>query len=151
MVISGTPIALYNSQMTTETTNIKEIIMTDTCKVYHSKNWALNSNLHFAKNLETYKPFPSNYEHVANVKCKELDHAFQFTNHFDSPWWDLPVTEKVKESRSTSVGDLVEDNDGKLWLCASLGWVEVEWADEESDPWEVHEDQYGSYLVPKAA
>jgi len=146
-------IALYNSQMTMETTNIKEIIMTDTCKVYHTRCFVLNTHLTFAKKaeLEAFKPFPSNYEHVANVKCKELDHAFQFTNHFDSPWWDLPVTEKVKESRSTSVGDLVEDNDGKLWVCASVGWVEVEWADEENDPYEVRKDEYGEYLVPKAA
>ena len=48
------------------------------------------------------------------------------------------------------VNALVEDEAGKLWLVASVGFEEVEWASDD-DPYEVHEDEYGSYVVPKDA
>lgn len=34
--------------------------------------------------------------------------------------------------RSMSVSDIVETPDGKLWLCDSFGWREVQW-DEEAE------------------
>ena len=102
--------------------------MKKTFKVYHTKNWALNANLHSA-NLDEYKPKESDYELVAYCECT-LGETFHLTNHIDTAWWDNEGVTKVKESRSTSVGDVVEDcRTGKLWLVAGVGWCESSWGD----------------------
>jgi len=115
-------------------------------KVYHTRDWALNSKLHF--DTEGYKPFKSNYKHVATVECEEFGETFSLTNHIEWAWWKNEGVELVEESRSTSVGDLVEDEAGKLWLVAGVGFEVVEWSSDD-DPCEVHTDEYGSYVVPK--
>lgn len=104
---------------------------TEKFKVYHSKDWALNSLLHF--NTDGYVPHKDDYELVAEVHAQDLEQVFFFTNHVDKEWFDHLNVNCVKESRSTSVGDLVEDADGKLHLCAGIGWVEIAWGDESSD------------------
>jgi hypothetical protein len=115
-------------------------------KVYHSTNWALNTKLHF--DTDGYAPVKSNYELVATVHCLDINQASMFTNHIDKAWFDHLNVDVVKESRSTSVGDLVEDEDGILWLCdAWVGWKEVKW--NENDDFVVYTDDYGSYLVSK--
>lgn len=125
----------------TETTETKKF------KVYHSRNFALNSKLHF--DTDGYAPIKANYELVAVVHGLDLEQAFFFTNHVDKAWFDHLNVEVVKESRSTSVGDLVEDEDGQLWLCAFCGWEKVEWSD--NDDLVVWEDDHGSFVVSKEA
>lgn len=101
-------------------------------KVYHTKNWELNSKLHF--DIEGYTPNKDDYELVALVTCDELGMTFQLTNHIDYDWWENEGVELIKESRSTSVGDVVEDEKGQVWVCASVGWEKVEWeAEAEED------------------
>lgn len=100
-------------------------------KVFQSINWSLNSLLHF--NTEGYVPNLKDYELVAVVNGLNVEQAFYFTNHIDKQWFDHLNVEVVKESRSTSVGDLVEDEDGKLWLCQGCGWEEVVWGDDSTD------------------
>lgn len=67
------------------------------------------------------------YEVVANVRTDSLDTAFRMTNHIDRDWTTNPgvVTVGAGPFRSTSVGDIVIDPDGKRHLCASFGWKEV--------------------------
>lgn len=71
----------------------------------------------------TEQSFPNDYELVAEIDCETADEAFKLTNHIDRPWWenDLKV---IKESRSSSVGDIVEI-EGKILLCLDLGWKEL--------------------------
>ena len=103
-------------------------------KVYHSKDWSLNTLLHFVRNDSGYVPDSDDYEVVADVESESLGMVFQYTNSIDDYWWNNENVNAVKtDTRSTSVGDLVEDEDGKLWLCCSSGWGEVEWLDESSD------------------
>jgi hypothetical protein len=141
-----------------KTTTIKEKTM-KAFKVYHTRNWALNTKLHFIDSpdyvekcapefKDGYKPFKSNYKHVANVTCEEYGQTFQLTNHIEKSWWENEGVELIEESRSTSVGDLVEDLNGKLWMVAGIGFMEVEWSNDD-DPHEVYVDDYGSYIVPK--
>jgi len=125
-------------------------------KVYHTRNWALNSKLHFIDSVELcpefqngYKPFKSNYKLVAVVETDALGNTFGLTNHIDVEWWKNDGVELIEESRSTSVGDLVEDIDGNLWMCASCGWTEVKWADDKDDPYEIVSDEYGEYKIQK--
>ncbi len=109
-------------------------------KVYHTKSWVLNSNLHF--NTEGYIPKKDDYELVALVNTDALGETFRLTNHIDVAWWENEEVEMVKESRSTSVGDVVEDENGKVWLCASVGWEEVKWEAEEDEEDEAEEDKF---------
>jgi len=116
-------------------------------KVYHTTNWAINSNLHFAEK-GTYKPVKSNYKLVAEVVGNDLGVAFQKTNHIDTAWWENDGVYKVEESRSTSVGDLMEMEDGTLIMVAGIGFDEVEW--DENDEFIVVKDRYGDYKMSKS-
>jgi hypothetical protein len=98
-------------------------------KVYHSKDWSLNSLLHF--NTKNYVADKDYYVLVAVVHCCKLGDTFMFTNHIDKPWFEHMNVKVVQESRSTSVGDVVEDEDGQLWVCAGCGWEKTEWLDDD--------------------
>ena len=108
-------------------------------KVYHTKSFSLNTLLTF--NTKAYLPFKEDYELVAVVNCESVNQVFDLTNTFDeNVWWKKEGVCFVKDAdgqRSTSVGDLVEDEDGQLWLCCSMGWSKVEWnvGLKSDDPW----------------
>lgn len=116
-------------------------------KVYHTTNWAINSNLYFAEK-GSYKPVKSNYKLVAEVVGNDLNVAFQKTNHIDVAWWENDGVYKVEESRSTSVGDLMEKEDGTLIMVAGIGFDKVEW--DETDDFIVVKDQHGDYKMSKS-
>lgn len=122
-------------------------------KVYHGKDWALNSDLHFVDSVEInphweggYKPIASNYRMVAEVETDALGMVFQLTNHIDKEWQENEgVKAYTDKARSTSVGDLIEDENGKLWMVAGIGFEEVEWY---MGMFKHHVSRGGSYLVP---
>jgi hypothetical protein len=105
-------------------------------RVYHTNDWSLNTPLHFMSDeeLKEFKPKRSDYQVVATTVCEGLEDVFRLTNHIDREWWKNPevtLNSASKSRRSTSVGDLVEEVDSeKLWLCASVGWAEVEWEED---------------------
>lgn len=67
------------------------------------------------------------YRLVAYVRCDTLDDAFRLTNHIDRPWYEHTEVAPVYTVglRSTSVGDIVVDNDGRAHLCCRIGWAEI--------------------------
>jgi hypothetical protein len=67
--------------------------------------------------------FPLDYECVAMVESDDLDEVFQLTNTIDRPWWENEGVEVRKQTRSTSVGDVVilPDNQS-VCLCLPVGW-----------------------------
>ena len=71
--------------------------------------------------------FPEAYEKVAIVECEDIEDVFRATNHIDHDWRMNPeVIESFKDKvRSTSVGDVVEDEDGNKLYCDRIGWAEV--------------------------
>lgn len=80
--------------------------------VYHRKDPDFKSE---------WARFPDDYEPVARVKTKKLDEAFELTNSINCPWWENDGVSAIKQTRSTSVGDVVEV-DGVRYLCADIGW-----------------------------
>ena len=73
------------------------------------------------------REFPKEYRHIATVNCKDLDDVFRVTNHVDRPWQNNPQI-KIHYNitpRSTSVGDVVVDQDGKQWRVESVGWKHI--------------------------
>lgn len=117
-------------------------------KVYHTKSFSLNTLLTF--NTDGYSPFKDDYELVAVVNCEEVGQVFDLTNTYDYDedenllvWWEKDGVCFVKDAdgqRSTSVGDLVEDEKGQLHLCCSMGWRDVEWNEglKSEDMWWKH-------------
>jgi hypothetical protein len=65
-----------------------------------------------------------NFDLVAEVElpADQFQRVFEVTNHIDRAWWENPEVTCIKESRSTSVGDVVVDEDGKRFRCESSGW-----------------------------
>ena len=92
-----------------------------TLSVWHAKepNWG-DSPIEWA---------PENYEMVAILVAefegvsRDLDDAFQLTNHITIPWWDNEGVELVgpAKRRSTSCGDVVFF-EGVAYLCDRIGW-----------------------------
>lgn len=71
---------------------------------------------------------PKKFNLVATVKSDTLGDVFRITNHIDHNWEDNPEVAILFKAgnRSTSVGDLVVENDsGKIWACMPSGWEEV--------------------------
>jgi hypothetical protein len=69
--------------------------------------------------------FPEDYELVAKVDTNSVEKAYELTNHIDCEWWENEGVELVKQSRSTSVGDVIEI-EGKLHRCEMMGWKEIQ-------------------------
>ncbi len=71
--------------------------------------------------------------HVALIEASVLGEVFQVTNHGvpgqADDWTTLPSTLTLwngNRVRSTSVGDLIEDESGQAWLVAGCGFDKVE-------------------------
>ena len=120
-------------------------------KVYHTKCWALNSLLHF--DIKTFNPHKDDYKVVAEVETDALGNVFGLTNHIEYEWWKNEGVTLIEESRSTSVGDVVEDGNGQLWICASVGWEKVEWNENlksEDAWWKENGERYRTYAAEMA-
>lgn len=72
--------------------------------------------------------FPEGFELVAKVDTEHIGEAFRLTNTIDRPWIENEEVEVIKNSRSTSVGDVVV-KDGKPYLCRGTGW----WVKEDGE------------------
>jgi len=84
-------------------------------KVYHAKE------PNFRDDVEV--PWDEdNFDLVAEVECGGLEDVFYLTNHVDQAWWENPGVTCLKQSRSTSVGDVVVAEDGTRFLCRGTGW-----------------------------
>lgn len=68
--------------------------------------------------------FPADYELVAEVDTNDVEYAYKLTNHIDCPWWENREVKAIKQTRSTSVGDVLEVN-GKFHRCEMAGWIAV--------------------------
>jgi hypothetical protein len=108
--------------------------MTDTKTTY---------TVHHATNFRSFDPpvtridFTLAYHKVAEVSASCLDEVFQLTNNIDSSWVEnegvtpfgltpLGVAGSLARGhRSTSVGDIIETQDGRLFVVESLGFREL--------------------------
>ena len=77
------------------------------------------------------------YVAIANIEANSLEEVFEIGQkgwgNYDSRVTMLKFLEQlprnspieVQPLHSTSVGDVVEDEQGNYWVCDYLGWVEV--------------------------
>lgn len=77
------------------------------------------------------RQFPQDYEEIAMVECRDLEHLFRATNHINKSWLLNPevmssTVPDIRMVRSTSVGDIVvEVATGKKFYCQLVGWKEI--------------------------
>lgn len=62
---------------------------------------------------------------AAVVDTDEPEQAYHLTQHVYAEWYDHPAVTTVVRSRSTSIGDVVETEEGRLLLVASFGFREL--------------------------
>jgi hypothetical protein len=72
------------------------------------------------------------YEKVAEVETTGLESVFRLTNHINHSWTQNPEVRWFKGGgvRSTSVGDIVIDGNGKKFRCEMAEWAEIVEPDE---------------------
>ena len=74
--------------------------------------------------------FPQDYDLVAEIRSDDLEEIFDLTNTIEEPWWVSPRVVATfpgsRGCRSTSVGDVVKMDDGKIMRCEGFGWKELE-------------------------
>ena len=93
-------------------------------KVYHKNEMKFGFNT-----PETFNK--SDYTMVAEVESADLEDVFRITNHIESDWTKNPEVIKIHggRCRSTSVGDIVEDENGNFHYCAGCGWENIKRSD----------------------
>jgi len=76
--------------------------------------------------------FPTDYKKVAIVESENIDDVFRITNHIDRDWTENEEVEWFLEGgqRSTSVGDVAENEAGVRFYCAPIGWELLEEVEE---------------------
>ena len=95
--------------------------------VYHNKRFTDLAMASYTSDIgEKFKELECQHslEKVAEVQTDDLDDAFRDTNHIDRAWYENDNVKVIKESRSTSVGDVMELG-GKRFIVASLGFKEL--------------------------
>jgi hypothetical protein len=79
-------------------------------------------------NTESPCKAPAFYEYsiVAYVEANNIEEVFALTNSIDSYWGENENVDEVgsKRKRSTSVGDIIADENGNKYICQPLGWSE---------------------------
>ena len=88
--------------------------------VFHAKkpNFGLFEHVEFSD--ETF-------DLVALVEAEHGGHVYERTNNIEGSWFNNEGVSVIKESRSTSIGDVVQQvSDGKLFRCDMAGWTEME-------------------------
>ncbi len=67
--------------------------------------------------------FPAGYEAVAVVDAVDIDDTFELTNHIDHDWTtNKGVLALKSRARSTSIGDVVEAEDGARYAVMGVGF-----------------------------
>lgn len=62
------------------------------------------------------------YTHVATVDTDDMEEAFEMMNLWEN---ESAIERITPRCSSMSVGDILEDADGKLYRCASIGFTAI--------------------------
>jgi len=90
--------------------------------VYHTKHESFAAGV-----LGDEVPFPEGFEKVAVVETASgLESVWAITQHVESDWTKNEAVQEtfMDRCRSTSVGDVIVDEEGKRFRCAFVGWEE---------------------------
>jgi hypothetical protein len=108
------------------------------CKVYHSQKQLSchDADDMMSANLREYALVAAVYVSEALRKLEDfsiLEYVFRLTKNSGHPWWKNPEIFVFKESRSTTVGDIIIDGHHTAWLCAPQGWRPVPFTEDKEE------------------
>lgn len=69
--------------------------------------------------------WPASYQKVAHIEAESLEEAYLKTQHLETVWWHNKGVTAIQMSRSTSVGDVLRNEKGDLWVVAAFGFVKI--------------------------
>jgi hypothetical protein len=69
--------------------------------------------------------WPASYQEVAHVEAESLEEVYLKTQHLERAWHHNRGVQAIQMSRSTSVGDVIQDERGELWAVAATGFVRL--------------------------
>ncbi len=69
--------------------------------------------------------WPASYQEVAHVEARSLEEVYFKTQHLETVWWHNRGVKALQMSRSTSVGDVIIDEQSDLWVVAVNGFVRL--------------------------
>ena len=97
-------------------------------QVWHANEHAFAA-MRIGESLGMRQPeFPMDYQLVAHVRAQDLDQVFALTNHGDEDWTRNAGVQSVTDgARSTSVGDVIVDPEGRPHRVESMGFEEIRW------------------------
>lgn len=101
-----------------------------TTKVYHSEN-TRDTGFYGHKDIITNEAIikmfkEGEYTLVAEVDTNDMDDVFRLTNHISHSWTENEeVTAVIERVRSTSVGDILV-NDNGTFIVAGCGFEQLE-------------------------
>lgn len=107
------------------------------CLVYHDKNPTFGILFFCAGDpIGTDRVWPDDFDLVAEVQANTPEQAFALTNHVDENWTKNPEIKHlmIPSPRSSSPGDIIVTNDGKVHYCRPVGWIvlaENNWTEQE--------------------
>lgn len=94
--------------------------------IYHRIRLYAGGEMHGDHPVDAgYIGWPGEYHLVARVNAENLEGAYAKTQHIDYPWHKNPEVETIRFSRSTSIGDVIQDESGGFWVAASFGFSEL--------------------------
>jgi hypothetical protein len=76
--------------------------------------------------------WPASYQIVAHVEAENMEEVYIKTQHLETAWWHNRGIKAIQRSRSTSVGDVIQDEQDDLWTVAATGFVKI--AEQEGKP-----------------
>ncbi|MBL7163237.1 MAG: hypothetical protein ISS57_11570 [Anaerolineales bacterium] len=95
--------------------------------IYHRKMMYAGSEIRGDQPIDASQlGWPIEYHLVARIKAKNIEEAYAKTQHIDNAWHDNPDVETIRFSRSTSIGDVIQDESGRFWVVASFGFTELD-------------------------
>ena len=104
-------------------------------RIYHSRN--TYDSLFYTEHGDVYNKAQAltayqagNYEYQATVEAPYVDSAYEISQNVEKSWLlDRDVSDvSVPRARSTSVGDILVDERGTIYIVASFGFTEIEQA-----------------------
>jgi hypothetical protein len=69
--------------------------------------------------------WPASYQEAAQVEAESLEEAYIKTQHLETAWWHNRGVKATQMSRSTSVGDVIQDEQGAFWAVAATGFIRI--------------------------
>ncbi len=96
-------------------------------QVWHANNLFAASHLGSLFGIREPE-FPTEYQLVAHVHAGDLEQVFALTNHGDQDWAKNDGVQSVADdARSTSVGDVIVDPEGRPHRVEPMGFEEIRW------------------------